>query len=107
MNNVAYVYPDEWNFIMSATDIKAQIAQCNVIIAALLVTMGRMATNAGISRVSLNDGQTIIDKSYRNPNQIMETVNAIRVFRSQLMMDIQKSKTTCISPQNVTFSSRF
>lgn len=82
-------FDSEALLIESKTDARAKIAAIDACINTLLTSVLASVGKAAVQEYLLNDGQTIIKTSYRNPNEVIKAVEALRILRQQYKSIIQ------------------
>lgn len=75
------VYESADLYIASCCGNEAKIAAIEAIQDALLTTALKAASKASISQYSLNDGQTIIQTTYRNSKEIQDSYMAFEAIK--------------------------
>jgi hypothetical protein len=78
-------------YIESATNLKDQIARYDAIIAALETTALNSAGNIDIEEYQLDDGQTRIRNSFRDPNQIFKAIDNYSRLRQRAINKLNGS----------------
>lgn len=68
-------------YVESCSTIKAKIAALNAIQDALLTTAMKAVETGHITQYSLNDGQTIIQETYRSAKEITEAYNGFETIK--------------------------
>lgn len=71
------IFSSAFTYLESCTTIQSKIAAIDAIIDALLITMAKAATKENFSQYSLNDGQTIINASYRSVKDIELSIEGL------------------------------
>lgn len=64
-------------FIDSATTLKERRVKLNQLYDALLTTLINNSSKAGIQEMQINDGQSIVKATYRNPSEIQTAMDKI------------------------------
>lgn len=91
-------YLDEISYIKSATDLKSELAAIEAVRAALLVQMLTIASGKPISEYMLNDGQTLIKRTYTNPTQIMAVRGILETEANDIRKLLRGGRTTRMVP---------
>ena len=81
------IYTDVGLYIESKTSILEKIQAYEAILVALRAAMLTVAETSGIEEYYLDDGQTIIKKRYRDPNQVYATIQAVTRLKNSLIQD--------------------
>jgi hypothetical protein len=70
-------------YIESATDVKDKIKRIDAIINALISTALKAAATGNVTEYMLDDGQTKISSTYRNPLEVQRSITAFETIKQQ------------------------
>lgn len=97
-------YESEMKYVMDQAKGKARVDAIDALIDALLTTALEAVTNADVQEYMLNDGQTIIKKVYRSPDQIISTVTNLRKIRAAFIGDTLSRSVRLVDAKNVRYT---
>lgn len=83
-------------------DPRAAVADCDLIIKGLRKAMIAAAVNGGISEYDLDDGQTKIKQVYRNPQEVMRSINAFLGLKHYYLNLINGNVVRLVDGKNMT-----
>lgn len=75
-------FSDPYKYIESCASISAKIKAIDLIIDALIISIGKAAAGENITQYSLNDGQTIISTTKRSVSDMEASVSAMQKMRN-------------------------
>ena len=97
------VYSSAGIYVADAgTDLQTRIIRLNQIIDALQIAALDAASNSGISEYSLDDGQTKIQQSYRNIEEITRSINAFEALKQKYINQINGHVVRLVDGKNFT-----
>lgn len=76
------VFNSAAEYIECATSIKDKIARIDAIINALLTTALKAVETGNIQQYSLDNGQTKINTAYRNPKEVLESIEGFERIKT-------------------------
>jgi hypothetical protein len=79
------MYKTAGAYLETCASREAKIAALNEIQNALITTAMKAVQNGHISQYSMNNGQTIIQETYRSPAEVMEAYNKIEQIKQMLV----------------------
>ena len=89
-------YTSEGLYIESQTTLLAKIAACEATITALMNLELQLAAG-DVKSYMFNNGQTVINKVYRDPNQIANTVAILERRKQKYINDYNRTNITRFS----------
>lgn len=81
------IFKSASEYVQTCTTVKQQIAAIDAIIAALFLVALRAAENGDISQYSLDNGQTVVQTSYRTAKDVADSIAAFQSLRKSLVND--------------------
>ncbi len=94
------IYTSADVYVDSKTSLRAKIAAIEEIQAALLTSALKAAAKGAISQYSLNDGQTIIQTTYRNSKEIEASYNAFERIRQMYLNRLNGRRIRLVDSKN-------
>jgi len=94
------VYSSAAAYIESCKTLRDKIIAIDAIIAALMTTALLAATNDNISQYSLNDGQTIINTSYRGVAGITKSIMDMEALKQLYLNRLNGRMTRLVDSKN-------
>jgi hypothetical protein len=94
------VYSKASEYIASCTTVRARIAAIEAIQEALLITGLKAAENGDISQYSLNDGQTIIQTTYRTAGDIQKSYMSFETMKQLLINQLRGRMIRLVDRKN-------
>ena len=82
-------YPNEAALLSCCTSNKERVNKIDEIIAALFEAMLTMAPNSGLESYKLDDGQTKIQRDYKDSSQITKTIEMLQYQRNYYLQACQ------------------
>jgi len=89
-------------YVDSCTTLKQKIAAINAVQDALLTTAMKAVEVGHITQYSLNDGQTIIQETYRNSKEITDAYNGFEVIKQMYVNRMAGRLTRLMHNTNFT-----
>lgn len=77
-------FESEATYIVASQDDQDRLTRLKQVITALENQMIVAATDANIEEYSLNDGQVTIRTKYRNPDDILKSINTLEAIYNRL-----------------------
>ena len=82
------VFTQELDYIESKCTAAERIAAIENLIDALFASALKAVTKSDIQEYTFNDGQTVIKKMYRNPQQVMDTIALLENLKRRYIYKI-------------------
>lgn len=101
------VYDSADKYVDSCTTLKAKIAAIEAIQSALLTSALKAASKAAISQYSLNDGQVIINATYRNASEVMKSYQDFETIKQTFINSLNGRVRRLVDSKNFTGNGRF
>lgn len=98
---MAVTYTSATDFIAQGADLRAKIARIDAIILALETTALKAAESGNISSYSLNDGQTTISTSYRNPTEVANSIHQFEQIRQRYVNQLDGRVKRLLDSKNL------
>lgn len=95
------------SYVDSCTSLKAKIAAITAIQDALLTSAMKAVENGHITQYSLNDGQTIIQETYRNATEITNAYNGFETIKQMYVNRLNGRMTRLMHKDNFSCGTRF
>lgn len=97
------IYDSAKIYIESKSSLIDKIKAIDSVIAALTTGMLDVAANGGISSYSLDNGQTKINQTYRDPESITRSIKAFMSIKNIYLSDLNKDrKMRMVDEHNLT-----
>lgn len=90
-------YPNESAFIESRSSLQERIKAIDMLILALLDTMTRAALSDDTLEYRLNDGQTVIQRTYRSVEDISASIDALERIKNTYKRQLTGGVTRLIN----------
>lgn len=81
------VFKSASEYVETCTSVKAQIAAIDAIVTALFLVALKAAENGDISQYSLDNGQTVVQTTYRTAKDVADSIAAFKAIRKSLVND--------------------
>ena len=95
------VYYDTYAmYFSSASSLKERIIRLEAILLTLETSVLLAVESAHVQEYTLNDGMTTIKCSYRDPNQVTESMTAIENLINRLRMQLNRTKEVTLVDRN-------
>src|SRR5688500_1882361 len=68
-------------YIQSCTSLRAKITAIDEVVDVLMTTVLKAAARENVSQYSLNNGQTVINTTYRSTKEVIESIKGFEAIR--------------------------
>ena len=89
-------------YVESCTSLKSQIQAIDAIITALLSQALKAAAKGPVSQYSLNDGQTIINCSYRSASDVAKSIKEFETIKQMYLNRVNGRGIRLVDSKNFT-----
>ena len=94
------IYTSADLYIESKTSLRAKIAAIEAVQTALMTSALKAVAKASISQYSLNDGQTIIQTTYRNSNEITQSYEGFERIKQMFINQLNGRRVRLVDSKN-------
>lgn len=94
------IYDSAAIYVESCQTTRGKINAIENIIQALLIASVKAATTGNLSQYSMNDGQVIINCTYRNVNEIADSITALEGTKQMYINRLNGRKMRLVDSKN-------
>lgn len=87
-------------YIESRTTLRDRIKALDALIDAMLLTSAGSAGKANLTQFSLNDGQTIVNTTYRSMKDLVEDMKALETLKQMYVNRLMGRGTRMVDSKN-------
>ena len=95
------IYDSSYKYVTSCADLRTRIARIDAIITALEETVLLAATNATVTDYMLDDGQTKISETYRDPAAVAVAINAYERIKERYINKLNGRVFRAVDSKNL------